>query len=29
MLNKGWKNVIEIGVKFYESIENCRGNVNM
>ena len=29
ILNKGWKNVIKIGVKFYESIENWHGNVNM
>ena len=29
MLNKGWENVIKIWVKFYESIENCHGNVNM
>jgi len=29
MLNKGWKNVIKIGVKFCEGVDNCHGNVNM
>ena len=29
MLNNEWKSIIKIGVKFFESIENCHGNVNM